>query len=350
MARPQGLSKKYVSRKIKTVRWKPPVSEFGRTDTFVTGSWDDAENILGVWHVPEIDDDPSFVYQLHHPDSVNDIQYITRDTFASGGSSGNVRLYQHTSAGQLEEKFVWEKIHKFIGGTCPCTALASNGDQIASVGEEGKLVILNPSQERISRTIESVGGCSIYAVIYVRASEVLTANMQGHLKLWDLRADQPSKATLISPDQIAVCNLAAHPNQQHIVASGGEDGALTLWDMRNINQPITVIAAHSGSITSVKFHPASPEHLFTCGTDGQILHWDASANDRPSSMPFKNSREPSGSSISVWLTSDVAQGIIDTTSIIPPSPLPINSVDVEGSVLIAGSDNEAVFTIRNVFL
>ena len=41
MAVSPKISKKYVSRKIKTVRWKPPVSEYGRTDTFVLGSWDD---------------------------------------------------------------------------------------------------------------------------------------------------------------------------------------------------------------------------------------------------------------------------------------------------------------------
>lgn len=350
MAGSPKISRKYVSRKVKSIRWKPAVSDFGRTDTFVMGSWDDMENVIGIWRVPEVDDDPSPVHQLRHSDNVNDIQYVTRDTFATGGSSGGVKLYQHTTCGQLEEKNAWGKMHSFIGGVCPCTSLASNGDQIASVGEDGKLVILNPDQKEISRSIESVGGCSMYAVIYVRASEVLTGNMQGHLKLWDIRSSQPSKATLVSPDQIAVFDLAGHPTQQHLVAAGGEDGALTIWDMRNTNQPITVISAHSGPITEVKFHPASPEHLFTCGLDGQILHWDASAAARPSRMSFKSSKEPAGSSVTVWLNSEVAQGAIDTTCIIPVSALPINSLDVEGSALIAGSDNESIYTIRNVLL
>ncbi|XP_042212319.1 nucleoporin Nup43-like isoform X2 [Homarus americanus] len=286
-----------------------------------------------------------------HSGNVNDIQYVTRDMFAAGSSTGGVKLYKHNNSNHIEEKMSWDRLHSFLGGAAPCTALATNGDQIASVGEDGKLVIINPNQKATNRTIESVGGCSVYAVVYVRASEVVTANMQGHLKLWDLRASQPAKATLLSPDQIAVCHLAGHPTQQHLVAAGGEDGALAIWDMRNTGQPFSIISAHNGPISEVKFHPGAPEHLFTCGLDGQLLHWDASASARPTHMSsFKSTRELPGGSVTVWLSSDVARGAIDTTCVIPQSPLPINSIDVEGTTLIAGSDNEAIFTVRKVML
>ncbi|XP_071552971.1 nucleoporin Nup43 [Panulirus ornatus] len=346
------VSKKYVSRKIKSLRWKPPLSDYGRTDTFVTGSWGDPNNVVALWHVPESEEDPSVMHQLPHRGSVNDIQYVTRDTFAAAGNTGGVKLYQHSATGCLEEIMSWDKIHSFVGdASAPCTALATSGDHIASVGEDGKLVIINSSQERDFRNLESVGGCSVYAVVFTRASEVVTGNMQGHLKLWDLRASQPVKATLLSPDQIAVCHLAGHPTQQHIVAAGGEDGALSIWDMRNTSQPFTIISAHSGPITEVRFHPASPEHLFSCGLDGQLLHWDASATARPSHMSsFKGTRDPAGGTVTVWLSSDVARGSIDTSSIIPGSLLPINSLDVEGSTLLAGSDNEAIYTVRQVLL
>ncbi|KAK8736313.1 hypothetical protein OTU49_004938 [Cherax quadricarinatus] len=345
------VTKKYVARKIKTVRWKPPTTDYGRTDVFITGSWDDLDNVVEVWQVPETEEDPSRLHQLPHLGSVNDMQYITRDMFAAGSSNGGVKLYQHDSSNHLEEKMSWDRAHTFVGSSAPCTALATNGDQIASVGEDGNLVILNPNQKIPIRTIESVGGCSVYAVVYVRASEVVTANMQGHLKLWDLRSAQSARATLLSPDQIAVCDLASHPTQQHLVAAGGEDGALAIWDMRNTSQPFTIISAHSGPISEVRFHPGAPEHVFTCGLDGQLIHWDASASARPTHIPsFKNTRDPSGGSINVWLSSDVARGAIETVSVIPYSPLPINSVDVEGSTLIAGSDNEAIYMVRQVLL
>ena len=31
------------------------------------------------------------------------------------------------------------------------------------------------------------------------------------------------------------------------------------------------------SVWEVKFHPTSPDHLFSCSEDGSIWHWDASS-------------------------------------------------------------------------
>ena len=82
--------------------------------------------------------------------------------------------------------------------------------------------------------------------MFVKASEILTANMQGHLKLWDLRTQNSPKVILLSPDQVSVKTLSGHPTQNHLVAAGGEDGSLGLWDMRTTSQPIVLITAHSG--------------------------------------------------------------------------------------------------------
>ncbi|XP_050734390.1 nucleoporin Nup43-like [Eriocheir sinensis] len=342
-----GSVRRYVGQKVNVVRWKPPQTHFGETDTFVAGTWDDVENSVGVWHIPDSEDDPTPVSNLPHQGDVTDIQYVTRDSFMVGSSLGAVSLYRHTTEGQLEVASSWDRVHFFTTGRARCTSLACSGDQIASVGEDGKLVILNPNQRKPVRVLEGVGGCSLYAVLFVRTHEVLMSSMQGHLKLWDLRASQPAKGLLFSPDQVAVCHLAGHPTQQHLVAAGGEDGTLALWDMRNTGHPFTIIAAHSGPICKVQFHPVSPEHLFTCGLDGQLLHWDASASARASHTSYKGAQELPGGSVTVWLSSEVSRGATDTACILQ-SPLPINSVDVEGTTLIAGSDNEAIYVVHQV--
>lgn len=33
--------KRYVGQKVNVVRWKPPATHYGDTDTFLAGSWDD---------------------------------------------------------------------------------------------------------------------------------------------------------------------------------------------------------------------------------------------------------------------------------------------------------------------
>ncbi|KAK4311054.1 hypothetical protein Pmani_017433 [Petrolisthes manimaculis] len=346
-------SKKYVGSKVNIVRWRPAASHYTHADTFISGTWGDGENEVCVWRVPECDDDPNLQHNLKHQGNVNDIQYVSRDTFATASSTGSVHLYQHNVGGHLEHKTSWKQIHSFRTSRSPCTGVTSNGDQIASVGEDGKLIIINPTQERPLRIMESVGGCSVYAAVYVRANEILTGSLQGYLRLWDIRAAQPAKTILHSIDQVGVYDLAVHPTQQHLVAAGGDDGALAIWDLRHTTQPFTIIAAHNGPMSEVRFHPGAPDHLFTGGLDGQLLHWDASTSATPTHThitPYTPSRQHQGGSVTVWVSSAVGSGCVDTTAIIPPSPLPINSLDIDGTTLIAASDNEAIYTVRQVML
>ena len=38
-----------------------------------------------------------------------------------------------------------------------------------------------------------------------------------------------------------------HPTQNHIVATGGQDGVLCIWDLRQEKFPVTLLEAHSSS-------------------------------------------------------------------------------------------------------
>ena len=42
-----------------------------------------------------------------------------------------------------------------------------------------------------------------------------------------------------------------HPGQEHVVATGGEDGMLTVWDLRKEKFPMTLLEAHTGASKSV---------------------------------------------------------------------------------------------------
>jgi len=44
-----------------------------------------------------------------------------------------------------------------------------------------------------------------------------------------------------------------HPTQPHIVATGGLDGTLYLWDMRQEKYPITLLEAHANSSKAAMF-------------------------------------------------------------------------------------------------
>lgn len=67
--------------------------------------------------------------------------------------------------------------------------------------------------------------CSLTDVVFSRAAELVTANMRGQLKLFDLRSNQQEAAAcfLLSNDQSAVNSLARHPTQvSHLPLQAGE--------------------------------------------------------------------------------------------------------------------------------
>lgn len=46
-------------------------------------------------------------------------------------------------------------------------------------------------------------------------------------------------------DRVPLHCVDRHPNQQHIVATGGQDGMLCVWDVRQGNTPFSLMEAHS---------------------------------------------------------------------------------------------------------
>lgn len=46
-------------------------------------------------------------------------------------------------------------------------------------------------------------------------------------------------------DRVPLQCVDRHPNQQHIVATGGQDGMLCIWDVRQGNVPLSLMEAHS---------------------------------------------------------------------------------------------------------
>jgi nuclear pore complex protein Nup43 len=64
-----------------------------------------------------------------------------------------------------------------------------------------------------------------------------------------------------------------HPFQGHIVAVGGYDGMLTVYDMRKAQTPVTVMEASDSCLNELRFHPERADHLFTASESGAVWHW-----------------------------------------------------------------------------
>ena len=48
-----------------------------------------------------------------------------------------------------------------------------------------------------------------------------------------------------SGDHVPLLCIDKHPTQPHLIVTGGQDGILGIWDMRQERYPVTLLEAHS---------------------------------------------------------------------------------------------------------
>ncbi|KAI4482833.1 PREDICTED: nucleoporin Nup43 [Polistes canadensis] len=335
----------FISQKISKIRWKR--EEFAEMKSFLTGSWDDPVNKITHWSLTTNDDDetyPVVVSEYSFLGDVTEIKFINSSFFVASSSLGSIRLLQiqENPVPQFKEHMAWEFIHSFKTlDYAPCTALSNFEQDIVSVGEDGKINLLTTTQKKPVRVIENADSCSIYCVDFLRHSEILTGNLRGHMKVWDLRNDQDIPATtfmLSDETKTEAMSIAHHPTQRHIIVAGGGDGSLTVWDLRHHTYPISQLNAHARAVSEIMFHPDRPENLFTCSTSGELWHWN---NSQQSKLRLD-------STDTHWLNTIGTNSNINVTSLCCVMHKPINSIDIDKSSLLFGCDNEAMYIVKNV--
>jgi WD40 repeat protein len=51
-------------------------------------------------------------------------------------------------------------------------------------------------------------------------------------------------SSLRTGDRVPLHCVDRHPDQQHVVATGGQDGMLSIWDVRQGTMPVSLLKAH----------------------------------------------------------------------------------------------------------
>ncbi|WAR08209.1 NUP43-like protein [Mya arenaria] len=248
------------------------------------------------------------------------------DVFASGNWDDEIPLAQRDN-GDME------------GGD---TATDREPTQLCETSHRGDVTDMEFLGTEAVAVSSSLGTVTVYRHRGLKQLEVITVDSSGQLKIFDLRqnSEEPSKTFTVSGEQTPLQSIARHPTQQHVVATGGHDGVLSIWDL----------------LWEVKFHPTNPEHLFTCSEDGSVWHWDSSAvtslvtgTGAGSGGGSLFAQPPGGAQqpqiTSPWLGLESGRSKMEISTLLPNQSLPINTLDIDGETLICGSDEEAIYTI-----
>jgi ribosome assembly protein RRB1 len=68
--------------------------------------------------------------------------------------------------------------------------------------------------------------------------------------------------------------------ETQFLISGGDDGVIRVWDLRQFNMhrasPVAIFKQHLAPVTSIEWHPHESAVFASGGADNQIAQWDLS--------------------------------------------------------------------------
>ncbi|GJQ68893.1 hypothetical protein Trydic_g6087 [Trypoxylus dichotomus] len=340
----------FISEKINKIRWKP--NPFDDSNSFITGSWDNDKNNIKLWNFQAGSDDadiyPYTICSYPFEGDVTECQFLSSDNFVASSSNGSVYLLKvhvdERGCISMYDEIMWDKLHKFKNGDIsPCTSFAVYDNDIVSIGEDGCIHLLTALKRNIVRTIDEADSCSLKAVIFLKYNEILTGNLRGQMKIWDLRSKEnlPSSMFMLSGDQVTVTCLAYHPTQRHMVVAGDEEGSLTVWDLRQNTYPVNLLSAHAECVSELQFHPVYSDQLFSCSSAGELWHWTVNKQN-------KLLLDEDNVDQNLWIMGDSIKNKLEVYTLMPTLHKPINSLDLNRNRVLCGCDSEAIYLINNV--
>lgn len=102
------------------------------------------------------------------------------------------------------------------------------------------------------------------------------------IKIWDTRVgSQTSSMLSVSGTHTADINVISwNRKESQFLLSGGDDGLLCVWDLRqfgsNGSSPLATFKQHTAPVTTVEWHPHEATVFASGGADDQIAQWDLS--------------------------------------------------------------------------
>ncbi len=106
-----------------------------------------------------------------------------------------------------------------------------------------------------------------------------SASDDGSVHLWDSRALgsglTPTAKIANAHKGNAMC-LAFNPTREFLLASGGTDKVVQLWDARHLAKPMHTLAWHEDDVLGVSWCPFSDSHIASSSADRRVIMWDTS--------------------------------------------------------------------------
>ncbi|KAI1885863.1 hypothetical protein AGOR_G00208150 [Albula goreensis] len=122
-----------------------------------------------------------------------------------------------------------------------------------------------------SKSVEDLQWSPTEATVFASCS------VDQSIRIWDIRAPPNS---MLSADQAhsSDVNVISWNRSEPFLLSGGDDGLLKVWDLRQFQsgRPVATFKQHSAPVTSVQWNPLDSSVFAASGADDVVSLWDLS--------------------------------------------------------------------------
>ncbi|XP_008284053.1 glutamate-rich WD repeat-containing protein 1 [Stegastes partitus] len=122
-----------------------------------------------------------------------------------------------------------------------------------------------------SKSVEDLQWSPTEATVFASCS------VDQSIRIWDIRAPPNS---MLSADEAhsSDINVISWNRTEPFLLSGGDDGILKVWDLRQFKggRPVANFKQHSAPITSVEWNPVDSSVFAASGADDVVSQWDLS--------------------------------------------------------------------------
>ncbi|KAK1975661.1 WD domain-containing protein [Colletotrichum cereale] len=157
---------------------------------------------------------------------------------------------------------------------------------LAAISSDQKLGLFNPArlgQGPVKSYPTNHGNLTCLKTFDWQNSIVCTAGENGEVSVWDMRESSKPQVAHFAASQSPILSLACD-SRTNTIAIGTEFqnhmASVLLWDIRSgPTQRLQYDEVHSDDVTELRFHPSEPHILLSGSTDGLVNVYDTRISD-----------------------------------------------------------------------